>query len=140
VVHSWWWDQYSSYVILWWWLISVTWGVNLQNDRYWSSHNLRLVYRVSLHDSKIGVGCEVSTDWIILPIFCENTVNSERYYIWNVRWTLPLLLPTWFCYWSYSKDIWGHFWRKCLGTILTSGLWPGHFHNFSCKTFICRDS
>jgi hypothetical protein len=53
--------------------------VNLQNSRYWSSCNVRLMCGVPLHDSEIGVWCSTNTDGVIGLTFFRHTVKFERY-------------------------------------------------------------
>jgi len=52
--------------------------VNSRNSRYWSLHNLWLIHEVPIHDFKIGVWCNVSTDKIMGPIFFEDIISPER--------------------------------------------------------------
>jgi hypothetical protein len=42
--------------------------INTQNNRYWSSQNLSLTYKVLLHPVKVGVWCAVSAR-IVVPDF-----------------------------------------------------------------------
>jgi hypothetical protein len=53
--------------------------INAQNNRYWSSINLKQTFEVPLHDQKISVWCAITDSRIVGPIFFENTINSERY-------------------------------------------------------------
>jgi Asp-tRNA(Asn)/Glu-tRNA(Gln) amidotransferase B subunit len=43
--------------------------INAQNNRYWSSINLKQMFEVPLHDQKIGVWCAITASRIVRPIF-----------------------------------------------------------------------
>jgi hypothetical protein len=53
--------------------------VNGQNNRYRSAENPHSIHEVPLHDVKIGVWCAISAHRIIGSVFCQYTINSERY-------------------------------------------------------------
>jgi hypothetical protein len=53
--------------------------VNSQNNPYWSAENPHSIHEVPLHDVKIGVWCAISAKRIIVPVFFEETIYSERY-------------------------------------------------------------
>jgi hypothetical protein len=53
--------------------------MNTQNNRYWNSQNPHLTYEALLHPVKVGVWCAVSERRIIGPVFCNETINYERY-------------------------------------------------------------
>jgi hypothetical protein len=47
----------------------LSWYINAQNNRYWSSINPRQTFEVPLHDQKIGVWCAITASRIVGPIF-----------------------------------------------------------------------
>ena len=53
--------------------------MNSQNSRVWSTENPHALFQKPLNDQKVGVWCALSRRRIIGPIFCENTITSERY-------------------------------------------------------------
>jgi hypothetical protein len=47
----------------------LSWYINAQINRYWSSINPKQTFEVSLHDQKIGVWCAITASRIVGPIF-----------------------------------------------------------------------
>lgn len=60
-------------------------------ERQQSVDNSRLIFTVSLHDSKLGVWCALSVTRIIWPISFSTTINSGKY-SWRRR-CIQLLQP-----------------------------------------------
>jgi hypothetical protein len=53
--------------------------VNMHNNHYRSSENLRVLHEAPFHDSKVGVWCAISVRRTIGRILVD-TLNSERYF------------------------------------------------------------
>jgi hypothetical protein len=43
--------------------------INTQNNRYWSSRNPQITYKVLFHPVKVGVWCAVSARRVVIPLF-----------------------------------------------------------------------
>jgi hypothetical protein len=54
--------------------------INAQNNRYWSSINLRQTSEVPLHIQKIAVYCVIAVTQTAGPIAFEQTINSEHFF------------------------------------------------------------
>jgi hypothetical protein len=53
--------------------------INTQNNQYWSSQNPHLTHEVLLHPVNVDVWCAVSARRSVVPVFFNETFNSERY-------------------------------------------------------------
>jgi hypothetical protein len=53
--------------------------INMQNNRYWSSQNPRLTYKVLLHPVKVGVWCALSAGRIVVLVFFNETIAKDIY-------------------------------------------------------------
>jgi hypothetical protein len=53
--------------------------VNSQNSRVWSATTPHEIKDTPFRDLKVGVWCPISRNRIIVPIFLDDTINSERY-------------------------------------------------------------
>jgi hypothetical protein len=51
--------------------------VNTRNNHYWSSQNPHLTHEIQLHPVKVGASCAVSARRIVVPVFFNETINSE---------------------------------------------------------------
>jgi hypothetical protein len=58
--------------------------ISAQNNRYWSSINLRQTFEVPLHDQKIGVWCAITAIWIVglTHIFKK----KKQQYVSDILW------------------------------------------------------
>jgi hypothetical protein len=57
-------------------------------NRYWNTGNLHLIYSTPLRDVRVGVWCVLSVGSVSGPVFCADTLNSERYSSGPVSFTL----------------------------------------------------
>lgn len=89
--------------------------VNAQKSVYWSAHNMRQIYEILSHDSKICV----SIDRMIGPgFFSRSYVSLEGGMdTWATgTWRIPLcILATIFCHFSWKQRHPWMFPGKCLG-------------------------
>jgi hypothetical protein len=56
----------------------LSWYVNSQDSRFWSSENPHLFHEVPLHFQKTGCWCVISHKRIVGPIFFSETVTAEH--------------------------------------------------------------
>jgi hypothetical protein len=68
--------------------------VNKQNVRFWTSENPRVIHGMAHHALRITVRVDISSRELLGPIFCEETVNSERYISMLCNTFVPHLLVT----------------------------------------------
>jgi hypothetical protein len=53
--------------------------VNKQNVRFWASENPRVILKKVHHAPRITVWVAISSHGLLVPVFFDETVNSERY-------------------------------------------------------------
>jgi hypothetical protein len=95
--------------------------VNKQNVRFWESENLRVIHEAVHRAPRITVWVAISNHGLSRPVFCEETVNSERYLSMLRHTSAPHLLATglplhtrWFMQDGASRTQRMLFWTFCV--------------------------
>jgi hypothetical protein len=120
--------------------------VNSQSNWYWSAENPRLIYKLPLHDEKVGVWHAISACRITGPVFYDDTVNAARYVNNTLSSYFAKLTEEERLYCFFQQDsITAHVaytsleaQREVFGDhIITHGLWPSCSPDFtSCDSYL----